>query len=66
MGAIAKKVIDFTRMNPVEFYGSKVNKDLQECLKVFHKIVDNYESNSSCAGCRCGSSVWMRGVLVSN
>src|SRR5688572_21478277 len=36
----ASRVRDFTRMNPPEFYGSKLNEDPQEFIDEIFKIVD--------------------------
>lgn len=36
----ASSVRDFTRLNPLEFHGSKIVKELQEFVDEFYKIVE--------------------------
>ncbi|XP_055801357.1 uncharacterized protein LOC129870557 [Solanum dulcamara] len=40
MGTEARRVHDFTCINPLEFYGSMVNEDPQEFVEGIYKIVD--------------------------
>ncbi|WMV19107.1 hypothetical protein MTR67_012492 [Solanum verrucosum] len=40
VGMEATRIIDFTRMNPPEFHGSKVEEDPQEFAEGIQKIVD--------------------------
>lgn len=36
----ALRVRDFARMNPLEFYGSRVDKDLQEFIDEVYKVAE--------------------------
>ncbi|WMV57914.1 hypothetical protein MTR67_051299 [Solanum verrucosum] len=39
-GMTTTRIRDFTRMNPLEFYGSKVNEDPQEFIDKLYKIME--------------------------
>jgi len=38
-GTLTSRVRDFTRMNPPEFYGSKVEEDPQEFIDKVYKVL---------------------------
>lgn len=42
-GAVSRKVRDFNRMNPMEFFGSKVEEDAQEFINEVYMVLSTWE-----------------------